>query len=95
MVQSQGNEPVLLHRYRTSLWFKSYCIFRPLGSIDLSFPPLPLPHYVQGLANVVTSQDEKNETFATLIEHLIDWMKNGVANISTDQRKFMFGVRVR
>jgi hypothetical protein len=38
------------------------------------FPLLPLPRYVQGLANTVTSQGEKNETFATQIEYLIDGM---------------------
>jgi len=38
------------------------------------FPLLPLPHYVQGLANVVTNQNEKNVIFATQIEHLIDGM---------------------
>lgn len=38
------------------------------------FPLLPLPRYVQGLANVVTSHGKKNETFSTQIEHLIDGM---------------------
>ena len=38
------------------------------------FPVLPLPHYVQGLANVVTSQGERNGTFVVQIEYLIDGM---------------------
>jgi len=38
------------------------------------FPLLPLPHYVQGLASVVTSQIEKNGNFAIQIECLIDGM---------------------
>ena len=40
------------------------------------FPLLPLPHYVQGLASVVTTSqiEKKNRDFAILIEYLIDAM---------------------
>jgi hypothetical protein len=74
-------------RFRVKGMNQCFCIvteahygLSPIAFSDLldasvcGFPLLPLPLYVQGLSDVVTSQREKNATFVVQIEYLIDGM---------------------
>jgi len=49
-------------------------IMQPL---DLAFPLLPLPHYIQGLADIVVNDGMDNNNFLTQITFLIDGVDIG------------------
>lgn len=45
--------------------------------LDLAFPLLPLPHYIQGLADIVVNDDTDSNNFLTQITFLVDGVDIG------------------